>query len=55
VQSRLSLLLAGWEHLLEDAADRIWAAFAAHDATADAAKRMLNVCMFKPGAVGRAC
>lgn len=28
---------------MEDAADRIWAAFAAHDATADAAKRMLNV------------
>lgn len=43
VQSKLSLLMDGWEHLLDAAADQIWAAFAAHEATRDAAARMLNV------------
>jgi hypothetical protein len=43
VQSKLSLMMDGWEHLLDAAADYAWDAFAAHEATADAAKRMLNV------------
>jgi hypothetical protein len=35
--------MSGWEHLLGAAADLVWAAFAAHDTTRDAARRMLNV------------
>lgn len=35
--------MGGWEHLLEAAADAAWGAFEGHEATADAAGRMLNV------------